>query len=56
MKKAQPSKLRSERSKPFDHKLLANFQFHLRGFLSFGEANTRKNGLTSHTAQVGQSW
>jgi DNA-binding MarR family transcriptional regulator len=52
MKKARPSKRRSERSKPVDHELLANFQFHLRHFLSFSEANTRKNGLTSQQYQA----
>jgi len=47
MKKARPGKRQLERSKPVDHEALADFQFHLRQFLSFSEANTRKNGLTS---------
>jgi len=52
MKKAQLAKHRLERGKPVDHDALADFQFNLRHFLSFSEANTRKNGLTSHQYQA----
>jgi DNA-binding MarR family transcriptional regulator len=31
---------------------LADFQFHLRHFLSFSDANARVNGLTSHQYQA----
>jgi DNA-binding MarR family transcriptional regulator len=49
---ARRHELTSERRKLVGHTALADFQFRLRHFLSFSEANTRKNGLTSQQYQA----